>query len=237
MSFELYYTSAERGLKPHSRGFCTVARTEGLAPPVIERLESLSNYQPLYPAGSELADRNPIAFAHWRIPMGGRTRSVLSRVAFVRSDYNGRPGKFAYHLVLDPSEQWPAGPVAMMTEPALMQTAWAGEPRLLPPRRLQQESFEQGVANDATAQAAQLAEAFRVDPEKPVFVIYRIGTDMLSILDQAIALLIPALRWQVTFNTYFTELPAGLNCAWRCVVADTPAASAARAAKGLVLEV
>ena len=34
-------------------------------------------------------------------------------------------------------------------------------------------------------------------------------------------LLPPRERWNVTFNTYFTSLPAGATCAWRCMLADS----------------
>jgi hypothetical protein len=92
------------------------------------------------------------------------------------------------------------------------------------------------IASGLHDASARLAEAFRDDPEKPAYVTYDPGTDLLPMINDAIGLLVPALRWQVTFGTYFTELPAGLICAWRCVVAGTPAASAARAGKGIALD-
>ena len=64
MSQELHYTSAPRGLKPGSRGFCTVASTVGLSGPLAERLESLSGYQPIYPVHDPAAARNPVNFMH-----------------------------------------------------------------------------------------------------------------------------------------------------------------------------
>lgn len=236
MSLELFYTSAERGLKPHSRGFCTVARSEGLTPPVIERLESLSSYQPLYAAGSPMAEKNPITFAHWRIVVGNRARSVLSRIAFVESDFSGRPGKFAHHVVLEPAEQWPAGPAAMLAASGVMQSSWVGEPKVLPPRTLSNIAtpIEPSPAPDVSN---QLADAFNNEPEKPVYLVYAPEVSILPIINEAIERLAPAMRWQVTFNTYFSELPAGLSCAWRCVVADTPAAAVAWASKALVLQV
>ena len=36
MSYELYFTSALRGLKPGSQGYCTVAHTEGMPDLLIE---------------------------------------------------------------------------------------------------------------------------------------------------------------------------------------------------------
>lgn len=235
MSWELYYTSAERGLKPHSRGFCTVARTEGMPGAVVDRLESLSNYSPVYPAGSDRADRNPVAWSHWRIPVGTRARSVLSRVAFVSSDYTGRAGKFAHHVLLEPAEQSVAGPVAMMLRPGVLEDRWDGEPTSLPTRVLEGTVPANPPNAGGESWPARLAEAFVAEPERPAYVIYEPGADLLPMLNEAVQSLPPAMRWQVTFSTYFTELPAGLACAWRCVPAGTPAVAAARAASGLII--
>lgn len=237
MSWELYYTSAKRGLRPHSSGFCTVARTDGMPAAVVERLESLSSYQPIYPGGSELADRNPVAWSHWRIPVGSRQRSVLSRVAFVASDYTGRPGKFAHHVLLEPGEQDPDGPPTMMMRGGIMEGLWAGEPRLLEPRSLAKgASADTPNASGDPGLSARLAEAYRGDPDRPVYIVYEAGTELLPVIDEAIRSLPPALRWHVTFSTYFTELPAGLSCSWRCVALGTPAAAAARNANGLLID-
>jgi hypothetical protein len=236
MSWELYYTSAERGLNPHSRGFCTVARTDGMPAAVVDRLESLSHYSPVYPAGSDRADRNPVAWSHWRIPVGARTRSVLSRVAFVRSDYTGRAGNFAHHVLLEPAEQAPAGPVAVLREPGVMEERWDAEPMMLPARIIEPPVRTNPASAHSASWPARLAEAFVAEPERPAYVIYEAGADLLPMLGEAAALLPPALRWQVTFSTYFTELPAGLACAWRCVPAGTPAVAAARAASGLIID-
>lgn len=229
MSWELFYTSAPRGLRTHNGGFCTVARTDAMSAAVVERLESLSSYQPIHAAGSHSAGLNPIAWSHWKIPVGSRNRSVLSRVAFVESDYTGRPGKFAYHVLLEPTEQSPIGPAGMMLAEGVMQTSWAREPMLLKKRSLTKVvAANTQIASGLQNVSARLAEAFQDDPEKPLYVTYEPGTHLLPMLNMAIGLLAPALRWQVTFSTYFSELPAGLSCAWRCVVAGTPAAALAR---------
>ena len=39
MSHELFYTSARRGLKPGSQGFCTVGQTRNLPAALAEQLE------------------------------------------------------------------------------------------------------------------------------------------------------------------------------------------------------
>jgi hypothetical protein len=230
MSSELYYASAPRGLKPGSRGFCTVARTDGMTAAVVERLESLSSYQPVFAGGSATADLNPVGFSHWRIPVGTRSRSVLSRVAFVPADYTGRPGKFAYHLVLDPAEQHPAGPAWMMMQPDVMRVEWGENPKLLPPRAMKKNDA-QPDAIEVPDWSRQLAESYANDAARPAYVIYDAGAEMLYGMNAAIGLLPPVVRWQVTFNTHFTELPAGLTCAWRCVVAGMPAGDAAAQSK------
>jgi len=62
MSQELINTSAPRGLKPGSKGFCTVAMTAGLTTAWAERLESLSVYAP---------------FSHWAINALTKTQSTF----------------------------------------------------------------------------------------------------------------------------------------------------------------
>jgi len=207
-----------------------------MAMPVVERLESLSNYEPLFAAGSESAGRNPISWAHWRIPVGARTRSVLSRVAFVKSDFSGRPGKFAHHLVLEPGEQAPAGPAWMMMQPGMMEEKWTEEPMMLPPRPVSVAHSELPTGSHASGGATRLANAFIQEPDKAAYIVYEPDAPLLPVLNEAIGLLPPALRWQVTFNTYFAELPAGLSCTWRCVVASTPLAIAARKSKIAVID-
>ena len=61
---ELAYTSAQRGLRPGSGGFCSVMMTRGLAVPAVELLERLSNnYQVIYLPYDARARDNPVAFS------------------------------------------------------------------------------------------------------------------------------------------------------------------------------
>ena len=234
MALELFYTSVPRGLVPGSMGFCTVGYTAGMTSPTIQKLESLSGYRPIFPLGSPQAAKNPEEFAHWRPVIGGYPFSVLSRVRFAGADYSGRLNKFAHHLVLEMSEQVPAGPAWVMMQSGVMAGEWTGEPRILqagktipagsnPLRRC--EAWER-AAGDA-GWAGVLAEAFLLDASKPAYVIYPLGTDILSLINEAIALLPERQRWNVTFSTYFTNVPANMTCTWRCCVEGTPAAKAA----------
>ena len=60
MSQELHYTSVPRGLKPGSRGFCTVGMTPHMPGPLVDRLEALSGYQPFFPPHDPSAALNPV---------------------------------------------------------------------------------------------------------------------------------------------------------------------------------
>src|SRR5215510_9885562 len=105
MSQELHYTSVPRGLKPGSRGFCTVACTPRMSGPLVERLENLSSYQPVYPHHDPSAARNPINDSHVRLTIGSRSVSVLTRVGPAGLDYTGRANKYAHHVVLEATER------------------------------------------------------------------------------------------------------------------------------------
>ncbi len=228
-----------RGLRIGSRGFCTVARTEGMPLATADRLESLSGYQPAAAHASNPAGA-PALLAHWRLATLGRPRSVLSRVAMGGSDYSGRLNKFAYHLMLETAEQAAAGPAWMLAQPGIMKTTWEGEPRVLPPLRLSISAGSDGLSDQAAGNchARVLADAFVADATKSACVVYPPGVDPLPLLADALALLDARLRWQVTFSTCFSELSAGLSCNWRCMPAGTPAAAdaARHATSGVVID-
>lgn len=80
MSHELIYTSAPRGLKPGSRGFCTVASTPGMTQPLADRLESLSGYRHAFAAHDSQAALNPVNYSHLIVAIAGRKQHVLSRI-------------------------------------------------------------------------------------------------------------------------------------------------------------
>lgn len=243
MSQELYYTSAPRGLKMGSKGFCTVAMTAGLPVGVAQRLESLSGYRPVFPPDHADAAKNPVAWSHWRLAIGGSTYSVLSRVCFAGMDYSRRSSKFAHHLVLDESEHPPGGPAWLMLEPDFLQDHWAGEPELIAggrpvpwgdstPARCRAWAAVVGDAGWAGA----LAQSFIANPAKPTVIVFQPGMELLPLVHEALMLLPPQKRWEVTFNTYFNDLPAGLTCAWRfCVAGSAAAKQAIRAAAGGLL--
>ena len=233
MPYELYYTSAERGLKAGTSGYCTLAATVNIPPSLVERLESISSYQPLFPASSDEAHRNPVAWSHFRLSAGGKTRSVLSRIGPTGLDYTRRPNTLAYHLVIDTPEQPPAGPAWLISQPGVMSSECSGPPQLLqhtkaipygdfPPRPCQ----AWGVMTGDAGWAGALANSFMLSPTRVAHIICTPDMQMLPLLQEAIALLPPRNRWQLTFSTYFNDIRAGQHCAWRCVIAGTSPAVA-----------
>jgi hypothetical protein len=241
MASELVYTSSEQGLKPGTHGYCTVAMTRGLGPPVlVERLEGLSGYRAHFPAHDPRAADNPVNFAYYQFTVGGRACPVLSRVGFAGFDYTGRSNKLAHHVVLDAADERPAaGPTALALEPGFFRPTWSGAPqwieggRQLPQggRRLGPAATWEEVAGDA-GWAGVLAEhtiaaldAAGLAAGAAAAILFPPGFDsakLLRLLDEAMALIPPARRWDVTYSTYLTDLPTGTTCVWRCVIPGSP---------------
>ncbi|MGA2499953.1 MAG: hypothetical protein ABSH20_19620 [Tepidisphaeraceae bacterium] len=244
MSHEIYYTSASEGIRAGQQGFCTVGASDGIPRPLLERLASLSGYRHQFETSSG-GPANPVAHAHWIVRLGGKSHHVLSRICDSGFDYTKRNNSFAHHLIVEGDELAPGGPAWMLSRPGTMVDSWDGRvgpivrtgplPRgdALPARCV---AWEQ-AAGDA-GWAGLLAESFSTSPGKPVCILYAPGQEILPLIDEAIRLLPVNLRWEVTFNTYFTSVSASAVCAWRCCLANTHAAEAAvrHAASGIVID-
>jgi len=235
MSQELHYTSVPRGLKPGSRGFCSVVMTPHMPVPLVDRLEALSGYQPVFPPHDPSASLNPVVFSHLRLTVSGNVVSVLSRIGPAGLDYSGRPNKYAHHVVLEGAERSEAGPAWLLSQPSFMQGAWEGEPREIPAGRTPPQGDHQpGVATAWRSLvgdggwAGLLAETFLTDPRRTVFLVFRPGMDLLPLFVEALALLPFSRRWDVDFSTYFSPLPQGITCAWRGVLDGSDEAKNAR---------
>ena len=228
MALELVYTSAERGLKPRSHGFCTVAMTRGMAAGLVERLESLSAYRSHFAPHDPEAAENPVNYSYYRFSIGGRTVPVLSRVAFAGFDHTGRSNKIAHHVALEPHELALEGPAWVARQDGFFIARWAGEPRLIggqkqvkpPGREAASAATWREVVGDA-GWAGAVAEHTLTRPGAPVVMVYRpeVGSEtLLAMMDEALALVPPEKRWDVTYSTYLTDMPAGTTCHWRCVL-------------------
>ncbi|MBM4156098.1 MAG: hypothetical protein FJ221_13905, partial [Lentisphaerae bacterium] len=237
MSFELIFTSAERGLKPGTRGFTTVAMTQGMPVHCVQLCESLSGYVHAFDLNTPNYERNPVNWSHYRMKCGGRQYSVLSRVAGHPKDYTGRTNKIAHHMMLEVPEETSLllpGPAAMLAHPGLFQKQWAGDPRYLPARnRFQMKEETRSFKADMWERhglkaewAAIVARAVWQDPVIPVFLIFdpAQGHDPQTLIADALRLLPPARRWAVTFSSYLTSLPAGAECHIRGCLAGSEAA-------------
>ena len=229
MSQELFYTSAPRGLKSGSRDYCTVSRTQSVSPAMADLLETLSGYRILFMPHDPRAPRNPVAWSHVQMPIGPRLVSVLSRICASGLDYTGRTNKFAHHLALDDHERPPGGPAWLMSQNGFMVSAWDGHVGVIPTGRTPPSGdfaprpavAWSAVAGDA-GWAGVLAETFLADPRRLVYLTYTPGLDLLPLFAEAQALLPADRRWEVGFNTYYTNLPPGITCQWRGIIADSP---------------
>lgn len=227
MALELIYTSAERGLRPGTRGYCTVAYTRGMLPQMIQLLEGLSAYKAIFPLHHEREADNPVSISHYRPTMAGRNSSILSRVAPARAEHTQRSNKIAHHIVLRDGECPAAGPAWVAAQPGFFRAAWNEvphaivEPKPVPAGEATATHAAQweAVTGDA-GWAGVLAWHFLSQNSIPAYLLFEPGMDALPLIIEGLNLIPVRRRWEVTFNTYFTSLPAGATCIWRCCVPD-----------------
>lgn len=228
MARELYYTSARKGLKLGTHGFCTVAHTTGLSAGLVRLLESLSAYKSFFSGHNEDADKNPVSICHSRASTREGTFSILSRIGTAGRDHTNRDNKLAHHIVLEKDER-PAGGPAWLASQAIFAESWQGEPRLIE----NQLDLPDGDYLDTIATtwenmtgdagwAGVLANNFENQPNRPVYLVYEAGMDVLPLITEAVGTLPVAKRWLVTFNTYFFQPTAGVTCGWRCCPVGSP---------------
>ena len=242
MAYELIYTSAERGLRPGTRGFCTVAFTRGMPPPLVQLLEAMSAYKNLYGVHEEPAGPEPVSWSHYRSNLAGREATILSRVGPMAADHTGRTNKLAHHVLVPARERPAGGPVWVSQQPGFFAESWDEPAHYLEmPKAVPSGDGRGGKAvawerltGDA-GQASCLAEAYLANPSGVVLVMFAPGMDMLPLLGESMALLPPAVRWQVTYSTYFTGLPAGSTCCWRCCVAGSVVSREASRLPGVMI--
>lgn len=231
---EIIYTSAEKGLKQGSRGFCTVVSTSGMALNIAERLESMSGYRHAFPLNDPRSSLNPVNYSHVTMRLAGKNLHILSRVADAGQDYTGRSNKLAHHIVLGSVAHLLPGPARLLEDTTVIVDRWDGVVRHIAPRELQapavpstiQLSAWKAICGDG-GWAGSVAEQLLQNPA-PVSVIFAAGIDTLSLVREVLDLVPAPQRWNVTFSTYFTRLLAGADCQLRFVLNETPEATALR---------
>ncbi len=225
---ELIYTSARKGVKPGTRGFCTVAHTRGMNPAAIRLLESLSAYR-----GMVGKSPQPAAISHLRAQLQGDTLSILSRVAPCRGEHTNRDNKLAHHLILDREYRPACGP-ARLAALAIFRLAWEQAPQILAPLEdlseppdptsdspsLYAKHWEQAAGDPGWA--GVLARNFAIAPGQTVYIVAPPETAMLPLLTEAMALIPREKRWLVTFTTHFSGLPPTVACLWRGCLPELP---------------
>lgn len=230
---EIIYTSAPKGLRSGSRGFCTVISTAGMAANMAERLESMSGYRHAFPLNHPDNSLNPVNFVHVTTRLAGEKRHVISRVADAGQDYSGRTNKLAHHVALENVQSLVAGP-ARLLDSGLLVDAWDGKLETRAPRTVSSPEVPAKVALSAWKQltgdggwAGFVAEKLLAG-KAPVNVIFKAGTDTLPLVVEVIDLVPIPKRWQVTFSTYFTRLLAGTECQLRFFLHGTSEATTIR---------
>ena len=167
---------------------------------------------------------------------------MLSRVADAGMDYTRRSNKLAHHVVLDAPAAYAGGPAWLLRQPGTVVDRWEGEPGLLPTDR----PLTQGDSTPRVCQtwkalmgdagwAGVLAESAAKRPVRQAVLLFEPGMNTLGLVEEALAILPPRLRWQVTFSTYFTKLPPGIDCKWRFMLRGSPEAKAIRSSGQVTL--
>ncbi|MFK7820033.1 MAG: hypothetical protein AB8G99_15020, partial [Planctomycetaceae bacterium] len=222
-----------------SSGFCTVASTKGIPRTLLKKLESLSGYQHVHPAGS---GGNPVNFSHCIISVQQQVYHVVSRIADAGPDHTGRSNKIAHHLAIpaEDARRIRGGPLSLLSDRRFWFSDWGREPAQLPPDRLPKSSpirtsgFEawEDVFGDP-GYAGLLGDSAK-DKPKPVCVVVPSADDALELLREAVQLVPPAKQWQLGFSTYVSQAVSE-GCHWRFAQDGTEAARKMRGRSAALL--
>lgn len=242
MPHELIYTSAPRGLRPGTTGYCTVAHTPGLDPNLAEQLQALSHFRHLHVGDDPNRNGNPIAFAHSILTLGYRVYHVVSRVADSGLDHSGRSNFLAHHVVFDTDSIPDVGP-AWLCEQRFFVQKWDRQPSQIPDDRAIPSGRDEARVCRTWAKLAGDAGwggvlAAATNAAEPAYIIYEPGQDVIGLVSESMALLPLESRWNVTFNTYFTGGAVRTTCQWRCVPVDSAEAKEALTQRrGLIIRI
>ena len=236
---ELVFTSAPKGLQLGSSGFCTVASTPGMAANLAKQLQGLSAYRHLNPPGSTGAKSNPVVYSHQKIKIGGKSFSILSRIADAGLDYSNRSNKLAHHFAVENIASLKETPSSILKNESQFFVNWNQDPTKLEPRSLVGSNSKLRPCNTWKTivgdggWAGDLIEAF--DKQRTVYLIVSPTTPVLELIDEAAALLPLERQWDLTFSTFYTKTSGNIECNVRCVMDGSPEVALARRSKSNVV--
>jgi len=212
MIVETVITSVPRGLKAGRTGYQPVMRTRGLRDDVLRQLEPLTGYRHIHRQGS---GKNPVNYAYRRLASNVGDLAVLARTVDAGSDFSNRSNKCGHLIAFTADEigrlsrttpaalladnqalftsQWTKGPEERPAPPAL-----AAQPQTPAICTTWQSKFGDG------GWAAVVAE--RARRRQPTLLVAAdsspLSSDLLlRLIREATALLPPADRWAVSFET------------------------------------
>lgn len=228
MAYEIVSTSSPNNLEGKT-GFGTVIKTQRLPIAIDIAVSGLNGYTHLFGAGDP---KNPICWSYLQIRADNKTWYVLSRIADSGADHTLRSNRLASHLVLQAREltACSAGPASIMLGGEIIDqyngTAHETPERTLKPYTAQSakkcKQWEK-LTGDA-GWGGVLAES--VMTNKPAYIIYNPGTDILPLFAEAIDLIPASFRWKATFSTYYSSQIERYYCLWRGIAMGSPIANA-----------
>lgn len=248
MMQEIVFTSARRGLRSGSTGFCTVRSTRGMPGNLAQLLERLTGYAHVFDAYGSEASWNPVSYAHYVARLGGQRFHILSRISNAPLDHTNRSNKLAHLLTTDSAAlalELSEGPASESLQIPWV-TAWSSdsEPSVLPddrqltlPMAAQARTGVCAAWKEATGDAgwAAILASYAADSQTPLQIILPrdVGTRSehwtLRLVNEALSLLPPESRWDVSYSTFFTgNLPVSISCQWQFVLDGTDLAKKAR---------
>jgi hypothetical protein len=212
MAQEIVITSVPRGVRPGRTGFQIAMRTAGMRDDVCTQLESLGVYRHMPPGGGP----NPVCYFHKIVQTGAGPYSVLGRIVDAGADYSSRSNKLAHLVVISQTEvgslaaSSPAAALLAIQSRLAREWTVAPEERPLPfslagipPSQPRICAEWQRLMGDA-GWSGVIAE--RAMANKPVLVIAPDSSPewcqrILRLFDEAMALIPPARRWSIGFDT------------------------------------
>lgn len=236
MAREIVITSVPRGVKLGRTGFQVAMQTAGMRDDVAAVLEKMAGYRHLS-AGS---GANPVCYFHRVARTVAGQMHVLGRIIDAGVDFSNRSNKLAHMVVLeaaDLSAVAAASPAAVLAAiEGRLASTWPGGPEErrqpfalagIPPSQPAVCGLWQQVMGDAGWAGVIAERAVRNEPT------LLIGPDsspascrrMLALFAEALAIVPPAKRWSVTFDT--TTLVAD-GVLWRGTYAGSPESQVAQ---------